>query len=497
MPNVCIIIQKEAQDAPDSKVRLKKLINNKKLPLTEGPIVVRMTLFALPIMMTGILQILYTMADNIIVGQFSGDTNALGAVGSTSTLNSLILTLLLGISIGTSVVVAQAYGAKNERVVSRAVHTALTFSLIGGVAFMIVGLALSRAALVLMGTRPVLLEGAVLYFRIICLGIPATAVYNFSAGILRSIGDSKTPLIILASTGLVNVVLNIFFVCACGMSVEGVAIATVVSQYLSAFVAVYVLWRKRSECYGFSFKKICIDTRLLKRILRLGVPSGLQSAMFSVSNILLVSGINTLGDHAIKANTIAGNIDAITYLACNAFSAAVMTFVGQNYGAGKIDRVKRSVISGIVQVAVFGIVIGQLQLLFANQLASLYIAGDDPNRAEILALTEGVLILILNVYFICGLMDVMAGALKGLGYSLAPMIISIICICGVRIVWRYVAFPLEIFNSIEGIYISYPISWSLAFICYLVLYIIARVKIKKRLNLTAAAPTEEKTTVEV
>ncbi len=497
MQNVCIIIQKEAQKAPDSKVRLKKLINNKKLPLTEGPIFGRMTLFALPIMLTGILQILYTMADNIIVGQFSGDTNALGAVGSTSTLNSLILTLLLGISIGTSVVVAQAYGAKNEKVVSRAVHTALSFSLIGGIVFMIAGLLVSRPALVLMGTRPVLLDGAVLYFRIICIGIPASAVYNFAAGILRSIGDSKTPLIILASTGLVNVVLNLFFVCVCGMSVEGVAIATVVSQYLSATVAVFVLWRKRSECYGFSFKKICIDTRQLGRILRLGIPSGLQSAMFSISNMLIVSGINTLGDHAIKANTIAGNIDAITYLACNAFSAAVMTFTGQNYGAGKMDRVKKTVIYGLIQVTVFGIAFGQILLLFADQLSSLYIAGDDPYRAEILALTDGVLILLLNIYFVCGLMDVMAGVLKGLGYSLAPMIISIVCICGIRILWRYVAFPIEAFNSIEGIYLSYPISWSVAFICYLTLYIIARSKIKKRLNASANTQSDTKTTVEV
>ena len=488
---------KRSADAPDSKVRLKKLINTKKRPLTEGSIFGRMILFALPIMLTGILQILYTMADNIIVGQFSGDTNALGSVGSTSTLNSLILTLMLGISVGTSVVVAQAYGAKNERIVSRTVHTALTFALISGIAFMIVGLIASRPVLILMGTRPVLLEGAVLYFRIICLGIPATAIYNFSAGILRSIGDSKTPLIILASTGLVNVALNILFVCACGMSVEGVAIATVVSQYLSAIFAVFVLWKKQDECYGFSFKKICIDKTLLKRILRLGIPSGLQSAMFSISNMLLVSGINTLGDHAIKANTIAGNIDAITYLACNAFSAAAMTFVGQNYGAGKFDRVKKSIIYGIVQVAAFGIVVGQLQLLFAEQLSSLYIAADDPNRAEILGLTSAVLALILNVYFVCGLMDVMAGALKGLGYSLSPMIVSILCICGTRIVWRYVAFPLDAFNSIDGIYLSYPISWSLAFICYLVLYIIAKHKIKKKLNITAAAPTEDKKTVEV
>ena len=478
-------------------MRLKKLINNKKLPLTEGPIFGRMILFALPIMLTGILQTLYTMADNIIVGQFSGDPTALGAVGSTTTLNSLILTLMLGISIGTSVVVAQSYGARNERVVSRTVHTALTFSLISGIVLMTLALLLSRTALELMNTDPTLIDNAEKYFKIICIGIPATAVYNFSGGILRSVGDSKTPLIILSSTGLVNVGLNVFFVCACGMSVEGVAIATVVSQYLSAIVAVLVLWHRRDECYGFNPKKICLDGMLLKRILRLGIPSGLQSAMFSISNILLVSGINTLGPAAVNANTISSNIDAITFLACNAFNAAVMTFTGQNYGAGKLDRVKKTVVYGLIQVGVFGILIGQLELLFADKIASLYIAADHPDRAEIIELTLGVLVMILNVYFICGLMDVMAGALKGLGYSVSPMIVSVICICGTRIIWRYVAFPFETFNTIEGIYLSYPISWSLAFICYLVLYITAKRKIKKRLNLTTATQTDKKTTVEV
>ena len=469
----------------------------KKLSLTEGPIFSRMIFFALPIMLTGILQILYSMADNIVVGQFSGDVNALGAVGSTGTLNNLILNLLIGISVGTSVVVSQAYGAKQERVVSRAVHTALSFSLIGGIVFMIIGLIISRPALVLMGTRPVLLEGAILYFRIICIGIPASAVYNFAAGILRSVGDSKTPLIILASTGLVNVGLNFFFVCACDMSVEGVAIATISSQYLSAIVSVYALWRKRDECYGFSFKRICIDPNQLKRILRLGIPSGLQGAMFSISNVLLVSGINTLGDNAIKANTIAANIDSITYLACNAFSAATMTFTGQNYGAGKFDRVKKTLVFGLIQVAIFGIAIGQIELLFGENLASLYIAADDPNKAEILTLTKEILVLILNVYFVCGLMDVMAGALKGLGYSLSPMIISVVCICGIRIVWRYAAFPIEALNNLTGIYLSYPISWSVAFICYLTLYIFARRKIKKITGATDKASEESKSTVEV
>ena len=457
----------------------------------------RMILFALPIMLTGILQTLYTMADNIIVGQFSGDPNALGSVGSTSTLVSLMLTLIIGMSVGTSVVVAQTYGARMERAVSRAVHTALTVSVLIGVALMALGLIFSRTALVLMGTRPALLEGAILYFRIICLGIPATAVYNFASGILRSIGDSRTPLIILASTGLVNVGFNFLFVCGCGMTVEGVAIATIISQYLSAIVSVCVLWRRRSECYGFTPRKLCIDKGQLQRILRLGIPSALQSAMFSISNILLVSGINTLGDNAIKANTIAGNVDAITYIACNAFSSAAMTFVGQNYGAGKLDRVKRITLFGLLQVLVFGVAVGQLQLLFTDQLASLYVAADDPAKAEILLLTKDALNLLLNVYFICGLMDVMAGSLKGLGYSLSPMIISVLCICGTRIVWRYAVFPLEPVNSLMGIYISYPISWLMAFVCFLVLYVIAYVKLKKKHKSIRTESSDSKSETEV
>lgn len=436
------------------------------------------------------------MADNIVVGQFSGDVNALGSVGSTGTLTNLILNLLIGISIGTSVVVSQAYGAKQEQVVSRTVHTALTFSAIGGVIFMAIGLAVSRPALELMGTRPVLLEGAILYFRIICLGIPASSIYNFAAGILRSVGDSKTPLITLSLSGLVNVGLNFFFVCACDMSVEGVAIATIVSQYLSAIAAVYILWRRRSECYGFSFKRMCLDPHQLKRILRLGIPSGLQSAMFSISNILIVSGVNTLGDHAIKANTIAGNIDAITYIACNAFSSATMTFTGQNFGAGKYDRVKKTIIFGLIQAAIFGIAVGQIELIFSDPLANLYISSDDPYKAEILSLTKEILNLLLNIYFLCGLMDVVAGALKGLGYSLSPMITSLACICGVRIAWRYIVFPHESFNSLGGLYLSYPISWSIALLCYLVLYIIAWARLKRRSKAKKEEP-EFKSTVEV
>lgn len=455
------------------------MIGKKKLPLTEGPLFFRIILFALPIMATGILQILYNMADNIVVGQFSGDPTALGSVGSTSSLTNLTVNLLLGIAVGTSVVVSQAYGAKNDATVSRAVHTALAFSLIGGVVFMGIGLALSSPALQLMGTRPELLDGAILYFRIICIGIPATSVYNFGAAILRSVGDSKTPLIILASTGLVNVGLNFLFVLGFGMSVAGVAIATVVSQYLSAIAVVLVLYLRRGECYGFSPKKFCIDPTLLVRILRFGIPSGIQSSIFSLSNVLLTSGINTLGDHAIKAFTIANNIDSITYTVCNSFHQSALTFTGQNYGAGRHDRLKKIIAFSLIQVIAMGIAVGQLELLFGEQLASLYVSADDPNRAEIISTTMEIITLLLNTYFICGIMDVLSGILKGLGYAIAPMIMSLTSICGFRIFWRFVMFPLKKFNTPSGLMLCYVFSWSIAAVMFLTLLIFALVKIKK------------------
>ncbi len=452
----------------------------KKLGITDGPIFGKMLAFSLPVMLTSVLQTLYNMADNAVVGQFSGDPNALGAVGSTTSLTNLVLNLMLGVSLGTSVAVSQAFGAKNERLVSRISHTALSFSVILGVVLMLIALLISKPVLELMGTRTVLLDSAILYFRIICLGIPASSIYNVAAGTLRSVGDSKTPLIILALSGLVNVGLNFLFVCSFGMTVDGVAIATITSQYLSAVAAVYILWRKRSECYGFSFKKLCIDKGQLKRILLLGIPAALQNAAFSLSNVLLVSGVNTLGDHAIKANTIATQVDSITYIASTSFGTAAMVFTGQNYGAKKYDRIKRVLVCGLIQAAVFGVLVGQLFLIFSDQVASLFISATDPNKTEILALTKELVTVILTTYFLCGIMGIVSSVLRGLGYSLSPMITAIVCICGIRITWRYLVFPHEAFNSLAGLYTSFPISWIIATICYLAIFIYAWRKIKRK-----------------
>lgn len=456
------------------------MLKNKRFSFTEGPMFFKMLLFALPIMATGILQTLYSMADNIIVGQFSGDPNALGAVGSTSSLTNLTINLLIGISVGTSVVVSQAFGAKNENMVSRVVHTALITGLIGGVAFMGIGFLVSKPALVLMGTREELLDGALLYFRIICIGIPATAIYNFGAAILRSVGDSKTPLIILSSSGLINVGLNFLFVIFCNMSVEGVAIATIVSQYLSAIAVIAVLFTRRDECYGFSPSKLSFDTSLFIRIIRFGIPSGIQSSIFSFSNVLLTSGINSLGSSAIKAYTISSNIDAITYTACNAFHQASLTFTGQNFGAGKPDRIKKVAFFSLLQVLVMSILIAQIELLFSDQLINLYISNSDAAKAEITQITKDLMLLLLSTYFICGLMDVLSGIMKGMGYAIIPMLISVTFICGFRIMWRFLVFPLPQFNTPTGLMLCYVFSWSLTAIAFIPFIIAKIVKLKRK-----------------
>lgn len=464
---------------------MTKTLKKPKLPLTEGPLFYRIFLFALPIMATGILQMLYSMADNIVVGRFSGDVNALGAVGSTSSLTNLSINLLLGIAAGASVVIAQAYGARNERIVSRAVHTALSFSLIGGIVFMIIALIISRPALTLMGTDANFLSGAILYYRIIALGVPASAVYNFGAAVLRSVGDSKTPLIILASTGLVNVALNFVFVMAFHMSVEGVAISTIVAQYLSAITVVITLMKRKNEPYAFSFKKLCLDKTILGRILRYGVPSGIQSSMFSISNILLTSSINSLtrlpqyGKHIVTAYTISGNIDALTYITCNSFHHAAMTFTGQNYGAKKYGRIKRTFLFALLQVAFMGIMVAQLELIFSREIISLYIDANLPiaEKEHIIELTLDIINLLLNVYFICGIMDVISGTLKGIGYAIAPMIISLTFICGLRFFWVYAVFPSM--NTPRGLLLSYPVSWFIAATMMAITLLFAWIKLMK------------------
>ncbi len=451
-----------------------------KKNFTEGPLFFRILFFSVPVMLTGLLQIFYNMADNVIVGRFSGDPLALAAVGCTSSFNNLIINLLLGVAAGTGIVVAQLYGADEKRLLERTVHTMLVFSFLAGIVLSGVGILISKPILTLMGTKPEVLSRAVLYMRIICLGIPASAVYNFGASVCRAVGNSKVPLAILGTSGIVNVVLNIVFVVFCGMTVDGVALATIISQYLSAVAVIYYLSRQRGESYAISLKKLCYDKRLLSRVMRYGVPSGIQSSMFSISNMIITSAINTFPTATVSANTIASNIDALAYTTMNSFSQASMTFTGQNWGAGRTERIRRVYRYTFIWVSIFGIGAGQVARIFAPQLASLYLDASNPEYVEIMAAVVEITTLLLSTYFICGIMDIQSGFLRGMGYSFIPMITSLVSICVVRIVWIYcVFFQVEKLNTRFGLYVSYPISWTIAAIAFAIISISAFKKLRK------------------
>ncbi len=451
-----------------------------KVDFTEGPMFWRIFLFALPIMLTGMLQIFYNMADHIVVGNFSGDDLALAAVGSTASFTNLIISLLMGIAAGASVTIAQFYGAKNDGAVSRAVHTSMTFSAIGGVFVCIFGILIARPALALIGINADILDRAVLYFQIVAIGFPALSVYNFGASVFRAIGDSKTPLLILSLSGIVNVLLNLLFVIAFNMTVDGVAIATVISQYVSAVWIVAALAKRRGECYGFSFSKISIDGRILLRILRFGIPTGIQSSLFSLSNVVITGAVNTFPTATITAKTIEGNIDGITYTSMNCFLHAAMTFTGQNYGANKVDRVKKTLIYCLIQVAVVGIAVSQLELLFAESLCSMFVDTSMAGVDVIIKEAVNMMYIIMPLYFLCGFMEVFSGTLRGLGYSVFPMLISLGGACLSRIVWVSFIFPLPEFNSVWGLFIIYPISWAATAAVLMVLLVCVLIRLSKK-----------------
>ncbi|MBO7303947.1 MAG: MATE family efflux transporter [Clostridia bacterium] len=458
---------------------------------TTGPIFFRIFLFVIPIILTGLLQVAYNMADHIVVGQWSGDENALAAVGATGALTNLIINLLMGIATGSGIVVAQYFGAKRHDDVSATVHTAMTFAAIGGLVFMVIGLLVSRPALVLMGTpdgEEGILTKAVLYIQIICLGIPATSVYNFGAATLRSVGDSKTPLYILSASGILNVLFNLLFVIVFHMSVAGVAIATIISQYASAIAVVVVLISRRGECYALSLKKLGIRKKHFLRVLRFGIPTGLQSTLFSITNVLITSAANVLDPIVLNARTIAANIDNITYISMNAYSHAAMTFVGQNRGADKNERINRIFRYLIIQVLAVGILTGVVLRLLGPEISSFFIEAGDPHKAEKIGYVIETMNVILLTYFLCGLMETLSGVLRALDHTILSVVASFVGLV-VRTAWVLCVFPIERFRNLTGLYLSYPISWiisiSIAFGCCA--YVWKKLEINKKAKLEKEA----------
>ena len=447
-----------------------------EMDMTQGALLPKVLMFSLPLIASGILQLLFNAADMVVVGRWAGK-ECLAAVGSTGSLINLMVNVFIGLSVGSSVAVAKSFGANDPQAVHRSVHTAMTLAIIAGVVVGLAGFIFCRPLLKMMD-NPVL-DLATTYMKIYFLGMPFNMIYNFGASILRAVGDTKRPLIYLTIAGVVNVVLNLILVIVFHMNVAGVAIATVASQAVSAVLVVICLMRSHGVVH-LDLKELRIHKRQLIDIARVGLPAGLQGSLFSISNVLIQSSVNGFGEVVVAANSAGGNLEGFVYTSMNAIHQAALTFASQNLGAGKIKRVRRSVWVCIGTVAVIGLLFGNLMLAFGRPLLSLYL--DDPTAID---LATGVTVLdygvkrlswMLPLYCLCGLMDVMVGTLRGVGYSIMPMIVSLTGACLFRVVWIMTVFAMN--PTLDVLYASYPISWALTFGVHLLCYLfIARKKL--------------------
>ena len=450
--------------------------NKYEMNMTEGALLPKVLMFSLPLIASGILQLLFNAADMVVVGRWAGK-ECLAAVGSTGSLINLMVNVFIGLSVGGSVAVAKSFGANDPAQVHKAVHTAMSLAIIAGVAVGLIGFIFCKPLLRMMD-NPVL-DLATTYMKIYFLGMPFNMVYNFGASILRAVGDTKRPLIYLTIAGVVNVILNLILVIVFHMKVAGVAIATVTSQAVSAVLVVICLMRSHGVVH-LDLKELRIDRKQLADIARVGLPAGLQGSLFSISNVLIQSSVNSFGEVVVAANSAGGNLEGFVYTSMNAIHQAALTFASQNLGAGKIKRVRRSVWVCIATVAVIGLVMGNLMFLCGRPLLSLYL--DDPGAVDpitqITVLDYGMLRLsyMLPLYFLCGLMDVAVGCLRGVGSSVMPMIVSLTGACLFRVVWILTIFAAD--RSLETLYLSYPISWALTFGVHMLCYaFIARKKL--------------------
>ena len=452
-----------------------------ELDMTKGAILPQLIRFSLPLIATSILQLLYNAADVAVVGRFAG-AEALAAVGSTGSLINLLTNLFIGLSLGGNVVIAHAHGAGNRDAVSRSVHTTVALSLVSGVLVMFLGLIASRPMLQLMGSPADVIDHATLYMRIFFLGMPFNMLYNFGAGILRAMGDTRRPLFYLSVSGIVNVLLNLLLVIVFRMGVAGVAIATVASQVLSSlFILMYLL--RTEECIRVDLKKLTLDKQYVKEILRVGLPAGIQSTVFNISNVTIQSTINAQGSVVMAGNAAAGNLEGFVYVAMNALAQGALTFSSTNRGARQYKRVRRILWVSLAAAFVAGTVIGCGFLLFGEQLLHIY--NTDP---QVVYWGMVRMTLILPTYCLCGMMDVAASQMRGMGYSVMPMIVSLTGACAFRLIWIFTAYAAH--PTMEMLYVSYPLSWALTFAAHLMCYLTAgrRQLSKWEKELAAAVP---------
>ncbi len=457
---------------------LRNRLTRPSMDMTNGPMLKNVLLFAWPLILTGILQLLFNAADMIVVGQYSGAQapQALAAVGSTSSLINLLVNVFMGLSIGASVVVAQRWGANDKAAVGRAVHTAITVALYSSLVVGAIGVFFAKPMLKLMGNPDDVIDLAALYMRIYFLGMPANLLYNFGAAVLRAVGDTRRPLYYLTISGVVNVLLNLLLVIVFHMSVAGVAIATVVSQTISAVLVLLCLHRSHNAIH-LDYRRLRIHPAELKAIIRVGLPAGLQGSLFSISNVLIQTSVNGFGSIAMAGNTAASNLEGFVYTSMNAVYQADMTFASQNYGAGKPDRVRRVMWICLGTVIAVGLSMGLLFRLFGSTLLSFY--NKDPQVIEYGLMRMSI---ILPTYFLCGMMDTMAGQMRGIGCSILPMIVSLSGACLLRIVWILTVFAQPQWHTLTVLYISYPISWGVTFLIHLLCWTVVSKKALKRIE---------------
>lgn len=434
-----------------------------EIDMCNGPLLGKILVFYVPLMLSGVLQLLFNAADIAVVGRFSGN-HALAAVGSTSSLTNLIVNLFIGLSVGTNVLVARYYGANQKKELKEMVQTAIVTGFIGGVILVFLGFVISKPALTWMDTPADVIEHSVLYMRIYFAGMPFMMVYNFGAAVLRAVGDTRRPLYYLLVAGVVNVVLNLIFVICFHMGVAGVALATVISQAISALLVVRCLIRT-DGVYKLEIKDVHISMDKVWRMVRIGMPAGLQGALFSISNVLIQSSVNSFGSIAMAGNTAASNLEGFVYTAMNAFYQAAISFCGQNYGAQKYKRVGRILLICEILVVIVGVVLGNLVYIFGGTLLQLYSTDAEVIQYGLLRLS-----FICVTYALCGMMDTIVGVLRGIGYAIMPMLVSLTGACLFRVVWIYTVFKQV--HSLECLYISYPISWTLTFLAHLVCFIV-------------------------
>jgi len=452
------------------------MAKSNQIDMTEGSVFFKLLQFSIPLIFSSVLQLFFNAADVVVVGRFAG-VNSLAAVGSTSSLINLLVNLFLGLSVGTNVIAANYFGSGKNKKLSQTVHTAILLSVYSGVILTVVGVFGAKYILRLMGSPDEVLSLATLYLQIYFAGITASMVYNFGSALLRSKGDTKRPMYILFAAGLINVVLNLIFVIPLKMDVAGVALATVLSQVFSAFMVIRCLV-KESDDFKLYFSKLKIDREIFIDILKIGLPAGFQGILFSFSNVIIQSSVNSFGNIMIAGSSAAANIEGFVYISMNGFAQGSLTFVSQNYGAKKMDRIKKVVRIALLCALVAGTVLGNLAYLFGRNLIAIY--NDNPDVIEAGLLRMSV---IMTTYALCGIMDVMANSVRGIGHSLLPMVVSLLGACGLRLVWLATAFQIPAFHTCRTVFLSYPISWAITFAAHVVCFLVILKNLKAQKEL--------------